>query len=103
VRDVIAVFTVVPHGKEALSEDVAQVIDIIDRSGIDYQLTSMGTIVEGEPEAVWTLIRQCHEKMKTLSRRVSTHITIDDRQDAKGALQSKVDDIEQHLGRKLKK
>lgn len=99
----IAVFTVVPHGKESLSEDVAQVIDIIDRSGVDYQLTSMGTIVEGEPDEVWTLIRQCHEKMKTLSRRVSTHITIDDRQDEKGALQSKVSDIEQHLGRRLKK
>jgi uncharacterized protein (TIGR00106 family) len=98
----IAVFTVVPHGKEALSQDVAQVIDIIDKSGIDYQLTAMGTIVEGEPDAVWALIRECHEKMRTLARRVSTHITIDDRQDEKGALQSKVADIEQHLSRKLK-
>jgi len=99
----IAVFTVVPHDKEALSKDVAQVIDIIDRSGIDYQLTSMGTIIEGEPDEVWALIRECHEKMRTLSRRVSTHITIDDRQDAKGARESKVSDIEQHLGRELRK
>lgn len=99
----IAVFTVVPHGKEALSKDVAQVIDMIDRSGVEYQLTSMGTILEGEPDEIWSLIRRCHEKMRTLSRRVSTHITIDDRQDEKGAMQSKVADIEQHLGRTLKK
>lgn len=98
----IAVFTIVPHGKEALSEDVAQIIDIVDRSGVDYQLTSMGTIIEGEPDEVWALVRQCHEKMRTLSRRVSTHITIDDREGAEGSLRSKVDDIEQHLGRKLR-
>lgn len=99
----IAIFTVVPHGKEALSKDVARVIDIIDRSGIEYQLTSMGTIVEGEPDAVWALIRQCHEKMRTLSPRVSTHITIDDRENEKGAMQSKVKDIEKHLHRELRK
>ena len=98
----IAVFTVVPHGKEALSKDVAQVIDIVDRSGVEYQLTSMGTIVEGEPEEVWALIRNCHEKMRTLARRVSTHITIDDREGAEDSIKTKVDDIEQHLGRKLR-
>jgi uncharacterized protein (TIGR00106 family) len=98
----IAVFTVVPHGKEALSKDVSQVIDVVDRSGIDYQLTSMGTIIEGNPDDVWRLIRECHEKMRTLARRVSTHITIDDREGAEGSIKTKVDDIEQHLGRKLR-
>ncbi len=98
----IAVFTVVPLGKEALSKDVSAVIDLIDASGIDYQLTAMGTIVEGEADAVWDLIRRCHEKMRERADRVATHITIDDRKDATGALKSKVDDIEQHLSRKLK-
>jgi uncharacterized protein (TIGR00106 family) len=100
---VIAVFTVVPHGKEALSKDVARVIDIIDKSGVDYQLTSMGTIIEGEPDELWSLMRKCHEEMRSFSRRVSTHITIDDREKEKGAMQSKVADIEQHLGRQLRK
>jgi uncharacterized protein (TIGR00106 family) len=98
----IAVFTVVPLGKEALSEDVSAVIDLIDKSGIDYQLTSMGTIVEGEPDELWGLMRRCHEKMRERANRVSTHITIDDRKDATGALKSKVDDIERHLSRKLR-
>ncbi len=98
----IAVFTVVPLGKEALSKDVSTVIDLIDKSGVDYQLTAMGTIVEGEADEVWGLIRRCHENMRERANRVSTHITIDDRKDATGALQSKVDDIEQHLSRKLK-
>jgi len=33
---------------DSVSAYVAQVIDIIDRSGLPYQLTPMGTIVEGE-------------------------------------------------------
>jgi uncharacterized protein (TIGR00106 family) len=98
----IAVFSVVPLGKVALSKDVSAVIDLIDKSGIDYRLTAMGTIVEGEPEAVWQLIRACHEKMRDSNSRVHTQITIDDRAGAQGAIDSKVSDIEQHLSRKLK-
>ena len=98
----IAVFSVVPMGKEALSEDVSKVIDIIDRSGIRYQLTSMGTIIEGEPDDVWRLIRRCHERMKEVAARVHTHIAIDDRDNEDDAMKSKVDDIERHLSRKLK-
>ena len=98
----IAFFSVVPQGKEALSEDVAKVIDVIDKSGLDYRLTAMGTIVEGEPDAVWGLIRQCHEKMRENARRVYTHISIDDRKDETDAIRSKVSDIEKHLSRKLK-
>ena len=98
----IAIFSVLPQGKEALSKDVSTVIDLIDKSGVDYRLTAMGTIIEGEPDDVWLLIRQCHEKMRERARRVYTLISIDDRQDEKGAIESKVADIEQHLSRKLK-
>jgi uncharacterized protein (TIGR00106 family) len=98
----IAIFSVVPHGKESLSEDVAKVIDVIDRSGVEYRLTAMGTIVEGEPDDVWALIRRCHETMRSFSSRVSTHISIDDRDSATDAINSKVSDIEHHLQRKLK-
>jgi len=99
---VIAHFTVVPMGKESLSEDVARVIDLIDKSGIEYRLTSMGTIIEGEPDVVWSLIRKCHETMRASSRRVVTTITIDDREGKSGAIQSKIDRIEKRLSRKLK-
>jgi uncharacterized protein (TIGR00106 family) len=99
---VIAILTVVPMGKEALSKDVSTVIDIIDKSGLEYRLTAMGTIIEGEPDEVWELIRRCHDRMKESANRVHTQITIDDRKDERGAIQSKVADIERHLSRKLK-
>jgi len=99
---VIALFSVVPMGKESLSEDVARVIDIVDRSGLEYRLTAMGTIVEGAPEEVWTLVRKCHETARAASRRVITTISIDDREGRKGAIAGKVDRIEKRLLRKLK-
>lgn len=98
----IAIVSVVPMGKEALSKDVSTVIDIIDQSGLDYRLTAMGTIIEGKPDEVWGLIRRCHDTMKQRANRVHTQITIDDRKDEHGAIRSKVTDIEQHLSRKLK-
>ena len=33
---------------QSKSAFVARILDIVDRSGLDYQLTPMGTIIEGE-------------------------------------------------------
>ncbi len=98
----IAHFTVVPMGKESLSEDVARVIDLIDKSGIEYRLTAMGTIVEGDPDEIWSLLRKCHEAMRASAKRVITTISIDDREGKSGAIRSKVDRVEKRLSRKLK-
>ena len=100
----IAEFSIVPIGKgEELAELVAKVLDIADKSGLPYQLTAMGTIVEGEWDDVMELIKECHKKMRQHSSRVLTHITIDDREKAKKRLHGKVEAVEQALGRELKK
>lgn len=97
-------FSVVPIGVgEELAGPVARILDIIDKSGLPYQLTAMGTIVEGEWDEVIGLVRRCHEAMRGEAARVSTHITIDDRADASGRIQGKVGDVEKALGRKLRK
>ena len=42
-------FTMIPLDKGAsFSKYVARTLDIVDQSGLDYQLTPMGTVVEGE-------------------------------------------------------
>ncbi len=100
----IVEFTIVPIGQgEELSGLVAKVIDIVDKCGLPYQLTSMGTIVEGEWDDVFELIKECHFKMRQHAARVSTHIAIDDREKAKGRIKGKVEAIEEKLGRALKK
>lgn len=100
----IVEFSVVPIGVgEELAGPVARILDIIDKSGLPYQLTAMGTIVEGEWDEVIGLVRLCHEAMRGQASRVSTHITIDDRAAASGRIQGKVGDVEKALGRKLRK
>ncbi len=100
----IAEFSVVPVGKgEELAKLVAGVVDIIDRSGLPYQLTAMGTLVEGEWDDVLALIKECHFKMRRQGARVLTRISIDDRENAVNRLTGKVRDVEKALGRELRK
>ncbi|MBP1659076.1 MAG: hypothetical protein H6P95_268 [Candidatus Aminicenantes bacterium] len=97
-------FSVVPVGRgEELAGPVARILDIIDRSGLPYQLTAMGTLVEGDWDEVLGLVRRCHEAMRGEHGRVLTHIAIDDRAGAAGRIAGKVRDVEQTLGRTLKK
>jgi uncharacterized protein (TIGR00106 family) len=97
-------FSVVPVGRgEELAGSVARILDIIDRSGLPYQLTAMGTLVEGDWDEVITLVRRCHEAMRGETGRVLTHVAIDDRPKASDRLAGKVRDVERALGRSLKK
>jgi uncharacterized protein (TIGR00106 family) len=100
----VAEFSIVPIGEgEELAGLVAGIVDLIDRSGLAYQLTAMGTIVEGEWDEVLGLIKRCHAKMRESASRVYTSITIDDRDTAVGRLKGKVKDVECVLGRELVK
>lgn len=97
-------FSVVPVGRgEELAGPVARILDLVDTSGLPYQLTAMGTLVEGDWDEVLGLVRRCHEAMRGESGRVLTHIAIDDRPQARGRIAGKVRDVESVLGRPLKK
>ncbi|HBR10009.1 MTH1187 family thiamine-binding protein [Candidatus Bipolaricaulota bacterium] len=98
----LAEFSIVPLGKgESLSKDVAVVLDLVDRSGLSYQLTSMGTIVEGDPDEVFALIKRCHETMRQRANRVLTTIRIDDRAGKAGRMEAKTRRVEEKLAKKL--
>lgn len=101
----LAEITVTPIDKtnEGFSEYVSQSIDIIDKSGLDYVMTPMGTIIEGEADEVFDLIKQVHKNMAKQSDRVSTSIKIDDRKGKKGTIKSKVDSVEKQLGYSVKR
>ncbi len=96
-------FSIIPldHGT-SMKDYVAKILDLVDKSGLDYELTAMGTLIEGEPAKVWDLLRRCHETVRSISSRVETRIMIDDREGAKGRLIGKVRDVEEVLGRRLK-
>jgi uncharacterized protein (TIGR00106 family) len=86
---------------ESVSKYVARSLDIIDRSGLPYQLTPMGTIIEGEWDDVMAVVTQCFKTMSADCTRVSTSMRIDYRAGPGGRLKAKIASVEEKLGRKL--
>ncbi len=104
VIDMLAEFSIVPLDKGvSLSDYVSKVLDLVDQSGLEYKLTPMGTIVEGDWDEVMNLIKKCHHTMREHSDRVETKIIIDDRKGAKNRITGKIESVEKKLGKKLKK
>jgi uncharacterized protein (TIGR00106 family) len=100
----LACFSVIHLGAgESISKHVAKLVDIVEKSGLDYKLTSMGTMVEGSWEEVMAVIKKCHQASRKVVPRVYTVITIDDRKGAKGRLEGKVKSVERVLGREVRK
>jgi uncharacterized protein (TIGR00106 family) len=96
--------SITPLGKgESVSAYVAECVDIIDRSGLEYELHAMGTIIEGELDQVLDLMRRCIEQMATHSDRVACAAKLDFRRGHAGRLKSKITSVEQKLGRSLRK
>jgi uncharacterized protein (TIGR00106 family) len=71
--------TVLPlRGGRHISDEIAEVIKMIDASGLPYQLTPSGTCIEGEWETVMPLVQRCHNMVRSMSSHVVTVIKIDD-------------------------
>ena len=100
----LAEFSIFPIGKdESLSKYVSRSLDIIDKSGLEYRINPMGTVVEGGYDEVMNLIRRCHHAILEDCDRVSTTIKIDDRKGVTGALDRKISSVEEKVGRELRK
>ena len=86
---------------ESKSRYVARILDIIDKSGVTYQLTPMGTILEGEWAEVMGVVTACFEALKDDCQRISTQIKVDYREGTSSRMKSKIESVENQLGRKL--
>jgi len=100
----LASFAVVPMGiTGGVKELVAEALKIVDESGLAYELGAMATTVEGEPEQVMEVILRCHRRVLEMAPRVLTHIAIDERRGATGRLEGKVRDVEEIVGKPLRR
>ena len=88
---------------EHVSKYVAEAVRIIDESGLDYQLTPMGTVISGDWDSVMAVAKACHEKMLSMTDRVITKIRIDQFKDQEVAPGDKVKAVEKVLGKEVKK
>ena len=101
---VLLEFSISPMDKgESVSPYVARSLDIIDKSGLSYQLHAMGTIVEGEIDQVLSILKDCLDAMATDCDRITCTAKLDYRKGHSGRLEAKPTSVEKHLGRQLKK
>jgi uncharacterized protein (TIGR00106 family) len=95
--------SIVPLGGDKhVSGEIAKALELIDGSGLPYQLTASATLIEGEWDEVMPLIRHCHERVRKLSPHVITHIKIEDDEGERNKIMSNVTSVEQKLGRSLR-
>ena len=91
---VIAEIKVIPLGTAttSLSRYVAACVNTVKQAqGISYQLTAMGTIIQGPLAQVLELAQKLHEvPFEMGAHRVVTTINIDDRRDKPATMDSKV-------------
>jgi uncharacterized protein (TIGR00106 family) len=96
-------FSLIPLDQgSSFSAPVAQVLTLVAESGLEYQLTPMGTIVEGEWADLWTLLNRCFRALEKNSDRISLQVKFDYRKGPAGRIRSKVHSVKQKAGRPLK-
>lgn len=96
-------FSMIPLDKGAsFSAYVARILEIVDRSGLEYRINPMGTVVEGEWEELLALLTQCFRTLEKDSDRISLQVKFDCRKGVTGALKSKIKSVEAKVGRPLK-
>ena len=102
----LAELEIIPIGTKSasLSAVLVEVAKLVDQSGLEYRVGSMGTVVEGEWDRIMQLAKQCHQAMLDKADRVMTTVRIDDRKDKPGTgrIVQKVQSLESKFGRPLK-
>jgi len=100
----LAEFSIVPVGVgSSIGAQLAEVLRIVDESGLPYKINPMGTVVEGEWDEVMKLVKKCHKTVMKNGERAVTTISIDDRKGKPNRIEAKVKSIERRLGKSLKK
>ncbi len=99
----VAEISVVPigTGSPSVSQEVARAVQIVrGQSKVKYQLSPMGTVLEGDLEDIMRLAMEMHRSLfEGGAARVITTIKIDDRRDKPLSMGGKLDSLKKALGR----
>ncbi len=84
----------------SVSKEVSKIIDAIDKSGVPYQLTPMGTVVETSTmRDALDIIELAYNQLDC--DRVYSSLKFDIRKNCKNRLTSKIAAVEKNLKRKV--
>jgi uncharacterized protein (TIGR00106 family) len=85
----------------SVSAQVSKIIDAIDKSGVAYQLTPMGTVVETETmKEALAIIELAYEQLNDCER-VYSSLKFDIRKNTKNRLKTKIASVQKTLNRKV--
>jgi uncharacterized protein (TIGR00106 family) len=97
----IAEISVVPLGTKvpSVSKYVARAIKALQQEkGVKYEITPMGTIIEGDLDKILTVVRKMHEEtFGEEVARVLTTVKIDDRRDKAQGMKEKLNSLRREL------
>jgi uncharacterized protein (TIGR00106 family) len=97
----IAEVSIVPIGTKStsVSSYVAACLEVLEESGLTYELHGMGTIVEGDLRELFEVVLRMHEvPFEAGALRVVTTVKVDDRRDKKASAKDKVESVRGQLG-----
>ena len=95
---VIVEFSIFPMDKgESLSPYVARALNLIQESGLPYELNPMGTCVEGEWKEVMALVDRCFQELQKDCSRINLALKADYRKGPPGRLKGKVESVKEKL------
>jgi len=97
----IAEISIVPLGTKtpSVSQYVARAVKVLEQEkGIRYEITAMGTIIEGDLDMILAVVKKMHEgTFGEGVARVLTIFKIDDRRDRAQDMQAKLDSLKKKL------
>ncbi len=86
-----------------VSKQVSKIIDMIDSSGVAYQLTPMGTIIEvDEIKEALDIVEKAYECLSDCDR-VYSSLKFDIRKSKSNRLKQKIASVEKHLQKEINK
>jgi len=96
---VLVEFAMFPTDKgESVSEYVSRIIKMFEKSGVNYQLTPMGTIFEVDTiEKATNIINSAYKELENDCNRVYTTIKMDIRKNKSNRMKQKIESVMQKI------
>ena len=98
----IAEVSIIPLGTAtpSVSKYVACALGVLRKErNLKYELTPMGTIIEGDLREILSIVRKMHEAvLEEGVTRVVTSVKIDDRRDKPLSMKGKIESVQRELG-----
>ncbi len=96
---VTAMLSVSPAKQGSMAPEVADAVDALEEFDVEYETTSIGTVLESESAAeVFAAAEAAHAAVD--SDRVTTLLKVDDERSTSEAGSHKVESVEEVLGRR---